>query len=75
MVAGSVAVVFLRRAATEAIHELGHAYGLGHCREPHCVMWLSNTLAERDQKGTSSCPAHARAPARRRKGLEGGLKR
>ena len=53
--------VFERRAAIEAIHELGHTYGLGHCRDPHCVMWFSNTLAETDRKGTAFCPAHAAA--------------
>jgi archaemetzincin len=48
-----------RRAATEAIHELGHSYGLGHCHDRHCVMWFSNSLAETDRKGTRFCPAHA----------------
>ena len=48
--------LFLRRAATEAIHELGHTYGLGHCRDAHCVMWFSNTLAESDRKGLDFCP-------------------
>jgi archaemetzincin len=51
--------LFLKRAATEAIHELGHTYGLGHCRNPHCVMWFSNTLAESDRKGLVFCSAHA----------------
>lgn len=51
--------LFRRRASTEAIHELGHTYGLSHCNDPHCVMWFSNTLAESDRKGTSFCPAHA----------------
>ena len=49
---------FRRRAATEAIHELGHTYGLGHCDNPRCVMWFSNTLSETDRKGTEFCPAH-----------------
>jgi archaemetzincin len=49
---------FHRRMATEAIHELSHTYGLGHCSDPHCVMWFSNTLAETDRKGTEFCPAH-----------------
>jgi archaemetzincin len=53
--------LFLRRAATEAIHELGHTYGLGHCRDARCVMWFSNTLAESDHKGTGFCTAHAAA--------------
>jgi archaemetzincin len=50
---------FLRRVATEAIHELGHTYGLGHCRRPDCVMWFSNTLSESDRKGTRFCSEHA----------------
>jgi archaemetzincin len=56
--------LFRRRAATEAIHEIAHAYGLGHCGDPHCVMWFSNTLAESDRKGTRFCLAHARELAR-----------
>jgi archaemetzincin len=48
-----------RRAATEAIHELGHSYGLAHCGDAHCVMWFSNSLAETDRKGTRFCAAHA----------------
>jgi archaemetzincin len=52
--------LFRRRAATEAIHELGHSYGLGHCDDPHCVLWFSNTLAESDRKGTRFCEKHRR---------------
>jgi archaemetzincin len=52
---------FVHRAATEAIHELGHTYRLPHCSDPHCVMWFSNTLAETDRKGTAFCRAHAGA--------------
>jgi archaemetzincin len=58
--------LFRKRAATEALHELGHTYGLGHCRDPHCVMWFSNTLAESDRKGTRFCAAHAAAVEARR---------
>jgi archaemetzincin len=47
-----------RRAATEAIHELGHTYGLSHCDDPHCVMWFSNTLSETDRKGIAFCRLH-----------------
>lgn len=43
---------FVHRAATEAIHELGHTFGLNHCTDAQCVMWFSNTLSETDRKGT-----------------------
>jgi archaemetzincin len=52
---------FVHRAATEAIHELGHTYGLAHCNNPRCVMWFSNTLDETDRKGTEFCQRHAAA--------------
>jgi archaemetzincin len=48
----------LERATKEAVHELGHTYGLGHCRDAQCVMWFSNTLAETDRKGDCFCRAH-----------------
>jgi len=44
-----------RRAITEAIHELGHVFGLAHCERADCVMWFSNTLAETDRKGWEFC--------------------
>lgn len=53
-----------RRAATEAIHELGHTLGLRHCSRPTCVMWFSNTLAETDRKDVRPCVEHARELAR-----------
>jgi archaemetzincin len=56
----------LARAATEAVHELGHAYGLSHCDDRRCVMWFSNTLAESDQKGRRFCARHARELQRAR---------
>jgi archaemetzincin len=36
---------FRGRALKEAMHELGHTFGLGHCADPGCVMWFSNTTA------------------------------
>ena len=53
--------LFARRASTEAIHEVGHTYGLAHCKDPECVMWFSTTLAETDRKGTNFCSTHAAA--------------
>lgn len=46
---------FRARCATEAVHELGHVFGLPHCRSRRCVMWSSNTLAETDAKGWDCC--------------------
>ncbi|TAK07879.1 MAG: hypothetical protein EPO39_05650 [Candidatus Manganitrophaceae bacterium] len=45
-----------QRILKEAVHELGHTYGLGHCPDPACVMHFSNELKETDQKGESFCP-------------------
>jgi archaemetzincin len=58
--------LFLKRAATEAIHELGHTYGLEHCANSRCVMWFSNTLAESDRKELAFCTDHASQLARAR---------
>ena len=47
--------LFADRAAKEAIHELGHTYGLGHCRDERCVMHFSNSLPETDRKSALFC--------------------
>jgi len=44
------------RAVKEAVHELGHTYGLGHCSNPLCVMHFSNSLLDTDIKKASFCP-------------------
>ncbi len=43
------------RALKEAVHELGHLLGLGHCANPACIMFFSNTLADTDRKGPGFC--------------------
>ncbi|MEA3459148.1 MAG: archaemetzincin family Zn-dependent metalloprotease [Chloroflexota bacterium] len=48
--------LFHERAIKEAIHELGHTCGLGHCPNSKCVMHFSNSLADTDAKGVSFCP-------------------
>ncbi|MFW6078696.1 MAG: archaemetzincin family Zn-dependent metalloprotease [Gemmatimonadota bacterium] len=48
-------VLFRRRVLTEAVHELGHVAGLGHCALPCCVMFFSNSIAETDRKGPDFC--------------------
>lgn len=47
--------LYLERAVKEAVHELGHTFGLGHCRDRHCVMAFSNSLADTDYKGSGFC--------------------
>ena len=48
--------LFHRRVLTEAVHELGHTYGLEHCKNPRCVMFFSNSLSDTDRKGPEFCP-------------------
>ncbi len=48
-------MLFQERAIKEAVHELGHTYGLGHCPNPRCVMHFSNSLADTDIKGATFC--------------------
>ncbi|MEN2983904.1 MAG: archaemetzincin family Zn-dependent metalloprotease [Dictyoglomaceae bacterium] len=43
------------RAIKEAVHELGHAFGLEHCSNPKCVMFFSNSLKDTDHKEEKFC--------------------
>jgi archaemetzincin len=47
--------LFQRRVLKEAVHELGHTYGLGHCSDPTCVMYFSNSLSDTDFKEWKFC--------------------
>jgi archaemetzincin len=47
--------MFLQRVVKEAIHELGHTWGLKHCKNKMCVMHFSNTLADTDLKTSGYC--------------------
>ncbi len=47
--------LFFQRLIKEAVHELGHTMGLGHCRNPSCVMYFSNGILDTDRKSNSFC--------------------
>lgn len=45
----------LERAVKEAVHELGHTFGLTHCKNMSCVMFFSNSLLDTDRKTENFC--------------------
>jgi archaemetzincin len=45
------------RLAKEAVHELGHTFGLRHCGDWRCVMASTHAVERLDTKGTDFCPA------------------
>ncbi len=49
--------VLARRAAAEAVHEVGHTFGLVHCPDRRCPMSLSIDLPDLDGKTAAPCPA------------------
>lgn len=67
-ISGSCALISIQRlkprlrerALKEAVHELGHTFGLRHCKDKSCVMCFSNSLAEVDQKSSEFCERHAK---------------
>jgi archaemetzincin len=47
----------LDRMEKEAVHELGHTFGLRHCADPDCVMSYSKGVQCADRKFGVFCPA------------------
>jgi archaemetzincin len=47
--------LFYQRIVKEAVHELGHAFGMNHCGNTMCVMHFSNSLSETDTKESQFC--------------------
>ena len=48
--------LLLERTAKEALHELGHSFGLVHCPDPACVISLSSSIEQVDAKNGAFCP-------------------
>jgi len=47
--------LFQERALKEAVHEIGHALGVEHCKNPLCVMFFSLSIKDTDRKGARFC--------------------
>lgn len=47
--------LLVERAVKEAVHEVDHMLGLGHCDNPTCVMFFSNSISDTDRKGVLLC--------------------
>ena len=45
------------RLVKESVHELGHTFGLIHCKIPECVMHASTYAEEIDFKTSQFCPS------------------
>ncbi len=48
--------LLIERLTKLGVHELGHTFGLGHCRQAHCLMQFSPNLARLDQNKLEFCP-------------------
>ena len=47
--------LFKTRVEKTALHELGHTFGLTHCRDLHCVMTSSTKISDTDGKHSAFC--------------------
>lgn len=52
--------ILLERLGKEAIHELGHTFGMVHCWDTRCVMHFSNSIREIDTKEDRFCGSCSR---------------
>ena len=47
--------LFLSRCQKQAIHEIGHTFGLVHCKDKNCVMYPSSNVNDTDVKSNCLC--------------------
>jgi archaemetzincin len=48
--------LLLERMEKTALHELGHCFGISHCRDRRCVMYSSTGIEHTDFKKCDFCP-------------------
>ena len=61
--------LFVERSLKEAVHEVGHTLGLGHCSTPACIMFFSNSILDTDRKKLAFCEGCYPLVLKRLKGL------
>ncbi len=48
-------ILFFQRSLIETVHELGHTYGLYHCKDQECAMHSSTAVEDIDLKSAMLC--------------------
>lgn len=48
--------ILMTRVEKTVLHELGHTFGLTHCRNRRCVMYSSTRIEDTDLKQPDFCP-------------------
>lgn len=48
--------LLLARVEKTVLHELGHTFGITHCRDRRCVMYSSTRIEDTDYKQPDFCP-------------------
>jgi len=48
--------LFMSRIEKTALHELGHSFGLTHCKDRRCIMYSATRIEDTDHKKAKFCP-------------------